>query len=75
MRRLFKPRVLLPAVLVSLLVLLLLAGQEWRMCIRPSLERPATVFHLVTGLAFHGFRAGFPKGRVAPLVLRTARGF
>lgn len=31
MRRLFKLRVLLPAVLVSLLVLLLLAGQEWRL--------------------------------------------
>ena len=31
MRRLLKPRVLLPAVLLPLLVLLALAGQEWRM--------------------------------------------
>ena len=31
MRRLLKPRVLLPAVLLPLLVLLALAGQEWRL--------------------------------------------
>jgi hypothetical protein len=40
---------------------LLMAGRTWRMCIRPSLEKPATVFHMVTveaGRAHHLLAVG-----------------
>lgn len=36
-------------------------GRSWRLCVRPSLERPATVFHLVTvqaGRAHHLLAVG-----------------
>lgn len=43
-------------------------GRDWRLCVRPSLERPATVFHLVTveaGRAHHLLAVG--KGDAAHL--------
>jgi hypothetical protein len=45
------------------------AGREWRVCVRPSLERPATVFHLVTvhaGQAHHMLAVGSRLGTEPP---------
>jgi hypothetical protein len=52
-------------------------GRSWRLCVRPSLERPATVFHLVTvqtGRAHHLLAVGKRIGSGLPKELQTLLG-